>query len=95
MNAEVVLITFVVAAAVGLVAASRFPARTHGRIGDVTVGVLGAVLFRLFLKVLSWKMPLSGVAGIVLVAFTGALISLVILRFATSRDPSARRRFSR
>jgi uncharacterized membrane protein YeaQ/YmgE (transglycosylase-associated protein family) len=52
----------------------------YGLLGDVVIGILGAVLGGWLFAMLHIPVPFSGLAGVILVAFVGAAVLLVILR---------------
>ncbi len=51
-----------------------------GLIGDIVVGIVGAFLGGALFHSLHWAAPFPGLAGVISVAFIGALILLVVLR---------------
>ena len=52
----------------------------YGLIGDIVVGVVGAVLGGLLFRQLGVGVPFGGLAGTIFVAFIGAIVLLLILR---------------
>lgn len=68
---------------VGLIAgwlASRVVGGPYGLIGDIVVGIVGAFIGSAVFHAAHLTVPFSGIAGIITVAFVGALILLVALR---------------
>src|SRR3954468_9163510 len=69
---------------VGLVAGALSSAVVRGRgfglVGDIVLGVAGAVVGGWTFQRLGWQPPLAGVASTIAVAFAGAVIVLVALR---------------
>lgn len=68
---------------VGLIAgwlASRVVGGPYGLIGDILVGIIGAFIGSQVFHALHLTVPFHGIAGIITVAFVGALIFLIVLR---------------
>ena len=61
----------------------------YGLGGDVVIGVIGAFIGGWLFHSMRWRAPLTGIAGTVVIAFIGAVILLVVLRFF--RSPRIRR----
>jgi uncharacterized membrane protein YeaQ/YmgE (transglycosylase-associated protein family) len=75
------LLTFgVVGLIAGLLAAVVMRGSGLGILGDILLGIAGAVIGSWVFRELDWKAPFSGLAGVVAVAFTGSVIVLVMLR---------------
>jgi uncharacterized membrane protein YeaQ/YmgE (transglycosylase-associated protein family) len=51
-----------------------------GLVGDIVLGVVGAVVGAWGFRELHWHSPIDGLAGVILVAFLGALVVLFLLR---------------
>jgi uncharacterized membrane protein YeaQ/YmgE (transglycosylase-associated protein family) len=79
--------------AIGLVAgwlASAVVGGGYGIIGDIVVGIVGSFLGGVIFRRLHLTSPISGWAGVILVAFVGAVVLLVLLRLirsVTARGP--------
>jgi uncharacterized membrane protein YeaQ/YmgE (transglycosylase-associated protein family) len=70
---------------IGMIAAwvtSAAVSGPFGRVGDIVVGVLGAVLGGLLDKAFHMAALFGGIAGMILVAFVGAFMLLLALRVA-------------
>jgi len=52
----------------------------YGIIGDIVVGVVGAFLGGLLFREAGWHAPFGGLAGVIFVAFIGAVLLLVVLQ---------------
>jgi uncharacterized membrane protein YeaQ/YmgE (transglycosylase-associated protein family) len=69
---------------VGLVAGALASAVVRGSgfglIGNIVLGIAGAVVGGWTFQRIGWQPPLAGVAGTIAVAFAGAVIVLVALR---------------
>jgi uncharacterized membrane protein YeaQ/YmgE (transglycosylase-associated protein family) len=75
------LITWLIVGLVaGLLAAYIMKDSTFGIIGDILIGIAGAVLGGWAFKEMGWKAPLTGLAGVIVVAFLGAIVVLFALR---------------
>lgn len=62
---------------VGWLAGLAFRRRGFGCLGNVAVGVIGAVLGGLFFRLVGWN--LGGLFGSLLTAFIGAVLFLVVI----------------
>jgi len=78
---------------VGLVAgvlASMIAGGTgYGIIGDIIVGIAGAFVGGALFRYAGWHTPFAGLAGVIFVAFIGAVVLLVainLIRSATTRS---------
>jgi uncharacterized membrane protein YeaQ/YmgE (transglycosylase-associated protein family) len=68
---------------VGLVAgllASFVVGGGFGLLGDIVIGILGAIVGGWLFRQLGWSTPFGGLAGTIFVAFIGAVLLLAILR---------------
>ena len=73
---------------VGLVAgtlASMVGPGSYGIIGDSVLGIVGAFVGSWGLRELGWHAPFAGLAGVIAVAFVGAVVLLVAIRLVTRR----------
>lgn len=52
----------------------------YGLIGDIVVGVVGAVLGGWIFSTLRVALPIGGLPGTILVAFIGAVVLLLLIR---------------
>jgi uncharacterized membrane protein YeaQ/YmgE (transglycosylase-associated protein family) len=51
----------------------------YGIIGDIIVGIVGAFLGGWLFAQMGWTAPFAGLAGVIFVAFIGAVLLLLIL----------------
>ena len=51
----------------------------YGIIGDIVVGIVGAFVGGLLFARMGWTAPFTGLAGVIFVAFVGAVLLLLIL----------------
>ena len=52
----------------------------YGILGDIVVGVVGAFVGGWLFRYAGWHAPWGGLAGVIFIAFIGAVLLLVILR---------------
>ena len=67
----------------------------YGIIGDIIVGIVGAFLGGWLFAQMGWAAPFAGLAGVIFVAFIGAVVLLLVLQAVTGRGrrrPATRRR---
>jgi uncharacterized membrane protein YeaQ/YmgE (transglycosylase-associated protein family) len=80
------IITWII---VGLVAGALASAITRGSgygiIGDIVVGIIGAFVGSWAFRELGWQAPFEGIAGVIAVAFVGAVLVLLVLRLVRTR----------
>ena len=85
------IITWLVVGLVaGLLASLVMGGTGYGLVGDIIIGILGAFVGGWLMRVLGTSMPVGGLAGIILVAFIGAVVLLFVLRVirrTTKRAP--------
>ena len=75
------LITWLIVGLIaGLLASYIMKDSTFGLLGDILIGIIGAVVGGWVFQEMGWKAPLSGLAGVIFVAFLGAVLVLFILR---------------
>lgn len=51
----------------------------YGLIGDIVIGVVGALVGGFLFREAGWLAPVGGLAGVIFIAFIGAVVLLVIL----------------
>jgi uncharacterized membrane protein YeaQ/YmgE (transglycosylase-associated protein family) len=64
----------------GILASLAVGGSGYGILGDIVVGIAGAVIGGALFSRMAWHAPFGGLAGTVTVAFVGACILLVVLR---------------
>lgn len=75
------LITWLIVGLVaGLLASAITKDSSFGFLGDIAVGIAGAVVGGWAFTQLGWKAPLTGLAGVIVVAFLGAVVVLLAVR---------------
>ncbi len=78
--------TFLIWIVIGLIAgwlASAVMGGGFGVVGDIVIGVVGALLGGFIFRALHLSMPFKGLASTIFVAFIGAVVLLLVLRLAT------------
>jgi uncharacterized membrane protein YeaQ/YmgE (transglycosylase-associated protein family) len=85
-----ILLTWVIVGLLaGLLASFAVGGTGYGLLGDIIIGIIGAFVGGWLFQALGWHAPMAGLAGVIFVAFIGAVVSLVVLRLIRG---SARRR---
>ena len=75
------LLTLIVVGLIaGLLASLVVGGVGFGLLGDIAIGIVGAFLGRWLFRVLEIRVPFSGLAGTIFVAFIGAVVFLLLLR---------------
>ena len=75
------IITWLVVGLVaGLLASALMSGSGFGVIGDIVLGIVGAFVGGWTFNQLGWQAPFAGLAGVIAVAFLGAVIVLGALR---------------
>ncbi len=75
------LLTWIIVGLVAGVLASLVMGGTgYGIIGDIIIGIVGAFIGGWIFRSLGVTSPLGGLAGVIFVAFIGAVVLLFILR---------------
>ena len=74
------ILTWLIVGLVAGVLASMVVGDGYGIIGDIVVGIVGAFIGGYVFREAGWHSPLNGLAGVIAVAFVGAVILLLLLR---------------
>jgi len=80
------ILTWIVVGLVAGVLASFVMGGGFGLIGDIVVGILGAFVGAWIFRSLGTASPFGGLAGVIFVAFIGALVLLFLLRLVRRRS---------
>jgi uncharacterized membrane protein YeaQ/YmgE (transglycosylase-associated protein family) len=80
MTAETLLIWLIVGLIAGWLAGLLVRGGGYGLVGDIVIGILGAIIGSLLFGVLKLHIPVAGIAGTIIVAFVGAVILILLLR---------------
>ncbi len=89
MTTETLLVWLIVGLIAGWLAGLVVRGGGFGLVGDIIIGILGAIIGSLLFSFLGLQNPVTGILGTILVAFIGAVILTFILRGVSP----ARRRF--
>jgi len=79
MDGSQIVIWILVGLAAGVLASFVVP-NGFGILGDICVGMAGAFVGGWVFGALHWHAPFTGIAGVIVVAFIGACILLLVLR---------------
>ena len=74
------ILTWLIVGLVAGVLASFVMGGGYGLIGDIIIGILGAFVGGWIFRQLGAGVPVGGLAGVILVAFIGAVVLLFVLR---------------
>jgi uncharacterized membrane protein YeaQ/YmgE (transglycosylase-associated protein family) len=75
------LLTWIIVGLVAGVLASLVMGGTgYGIIGDIIIGIVGAFVGGWLFRTLGVRSPMGGLAGVIFVAFIGAVVLIFILR---------------
>lgn len=75
-----ILTWLVVGLIAGLLASMLVGGSGYGIIGDIVVGIVGAFVGGLLFREAGWRAPWGGLAGVIFVAFIGAVVLLIVIR---------------
>lgn len=75
-----ILTWIIVGLVAGLLASLVMGGIGFGILGDILIGILGAVFGGWLFGQMGWGTPFSGLAGMIFVAFIGAVVLLLIVR---------------
>ncbi len=64
----------------GLLASLAVGGTGFGIVGDIVIGIAGAFVGGFLFRQMHWHAPFAGLAGIIFVAFIGAVVLLLLLR---------------
>lgn len=84
-----ILTWLIVGLIAGVLASLVMGGTGYGFVGDIVIGIAGAFFGGWLFRTLGVTVPLSGIAGTVLVAFIGAVVLLFLIRLV--RRGTARR----
>ncbi|MBK9035449.1 MAG: GlsB/YeaQ/YmgE family stress response membrane protein [Myxococcales bacterium] len=76
----------------GLLASALLRDSGYGLLGDIALGIGGAMLGSWGFRELGWKAPMDGIGGVIIVATIGAMVLLLALRVVQRLNPGMRRR---
>lgn len=73
------LVWLIVGLVAGVLASFVMGGIGYGIVGDIIIGILGAVLGGWVFEQMGWTTPFGGLAGVIFVAFIGAVLLLFVL----------------
>jgi len=79
MTLESILVWIIVGLIAGWLASALFGSG-YGLVGDIVIGIVGSFLGGMIFRAFGWRAPFSGLAGIIAVAFIGAVVLIAVLR---------------
>ena len=74
------LLTWIIVGLIAGVLASLVAKGGFGLVGDIIIGIIGAFVGSWIFRQMHWHTPFSGLAGVIFVAFIGAVVLIFILR---------------
>jgi uncharacterized membrane protein YeaQ/YmgE (transglycosylase-associated protein family) len=74
------LLTWIIVGLIAGVLASLVAKGGFGIVGDIIIGIVGAFVGSWIFRQMHWHTPFSGLAGVIFVAFIGAVVLIFILR---------------
>ncbi len=83
-----ILTWLIVGLIAGVLASLVMGGTGYGLIGDIVIGIVGAFVGGWLFRTLGVASPIGGIAGVILVAFIGAVVLLFVIRLV--RRGSAR-----
>jgi uncharacterized membrane protein YeaQ/YmgE (transglycosylase-associated protein family) len=75
-----ILTWLIVGLVAGVLASMVMGGTGYGLIGDIIFGICGAFVGGWLLRTLGTSVPVGGLAGVIIVAFIGAIVLLFIIR---------------
>jgi uncharacterized membrane protein YeaQ/YmgE (transglycosylase-associated protein family) len=86
---DIILVWLLVGLVAGLLASALVRGSGYGLLGDIVLGIAGAFVGGWAFRELGWHAPFAGIAGVIAVAFVGAVMVLLAVRLvrgATARS---------
>jgi uncharacterized membrane protein YeaQ/YmgE (transglycosylase-associated protein family) len=82
---NVILTWLVVGLIAGVLASYVSRGAGYGIVGDIVLGIVGAFIGGWGFRALHWHAPFAGLAGVIFVAFIGAVALLFVIRLIGRR----------
>jgi uncharacterized membrane protein YeaQ/YmgE (transglycosylase-associated protein family) len=82
---NIILTWLVVGLIAGVLASYVSRGTGYGIIGDIVLGIVGAFIGGWGFRALHWHAPFAGLAGVIFVAFIGAVALLFVIRLLGRR----------
>jgi len=80
VSVETVFIWIAIGLVAGWLASRVAGGGGYGVVGDIVLGIVGAFLGGVIFRALHLRIPFSGVASTIFVAFVGAVVLLLLMR---------------
>ena len=80
-----ILTWIIVGLVAGVLASLIVGGSGYGLIGDIVIGMVGALVGGWIFRETGWRAPLSGIASTIFVSFIGALVLLVVVHLFQRR----------
>ncbi|HEV7505208.1 MAG TPA: GlsB/YeaQ/YmgE family stress response membrane protein [Thermoanaerobaculia bacterium] len=77
---EMDILTWIIVGLIAGVLASLVAKGGFGIVGDIIIGIVGAFVGGWIFRQMHWHTPFTGLAGVIFVAFIGAVVLIFILR---------------
>ena len=84
MTLEIVIVWLLVGLVSGWLASQVVRGGGSGVLTDIVVGIVGAFIGGMILRAEGWRAPFGGYAGLIFVAFCGAVLLLLIMKIVMS-----------
>jgi uncharacterized membrane protein YeaQ/YmgE (transglycosylase-associated protein family) len=85
MTIETAIVWLLVGLVSGWLASQLVRGGGSGAVTDIVVGIVGAFIGGLVFRSAGWHVPFGGYAGVIFVAFCGAVILLLVMRLFRRR----------
>jgi len=86
MTLEIIIVWLLVGLVSGWLASQVVRGSGSGVLTDIVVGIIGAFIGGMIFRAEGWHAPFGGYAGLIFVAFCGAVLLLLIVRIIMSSD---------
>lgn len=85
MTLEMVVVWLLVGLVSGWLASQFVRGGGSGAVTDIIVGIVGAFVGGMIFRAAGWHAPFAGYAGLIFVAFCGAVVLLLLMRVIRRR----------
>ncbi|MDQ6885984.1 MAG: GlsB/YeaQ/YmgE family stress response membrane protein [Gemmatimonadota bacterium] len=88
VNANDLLTWLIVGLVAGVLASLVMGGTGFGIVGDIVIGIVGAFVGGWLFRTLGVSSPIGGLAGVIFVAFIGAVVLLFVIRLVRRSRPA-------
>ena len=88
VNSNDLLTWLIVGLVAGVLASLVMGGTGFGIVGDIVIGIVGAFVGGWLFRTLGVSSPIGGLAGVILVAFIGAVVLLFVIRLVRRSRPA-------